>query len=94
MSIAVSMPELKVDWCLKVLGGDYVQGWTIKVLWQSEWCVLMNAESPQKSLKFGSQRDAEAALKALNEAGIHNGLDINEAGRPRVVQIACEALSW
>lgn len=43
---------------------------------------------------FARKRDAEAAIAAIEAAGINSGDDIVRVGMERVRQICCEAMQW
>lgn len=81
--------------CRPVWGRDLTE-----VIDQKAWRVMFPAASLETgcdmsiAVSFQRKQDAQAAMKALQEAGINNAGDAVRAGRRKCREIMCGALQW
>ncbi len=63
------------------------QAWRVALNSDGEWHQAM-------PLEFSSERDAERARRALDQAGLSSAVALRRAGRAAVHQIMVESLAW
>jgi hypothetical protein len=83
MSLKVTNQAL-VDDSLAVVGP---QAWRVALDGEGEWYQAIPIE-------FSSERDAERAKRALEEAGLTSGVALRRAGQAAVLRIMVESLAW
>ena len=83
MSLLVTNLVL-VDDSLSVVGP---QAWRVALDFDGEWYQA-------KPIDFASERDAEWARAALEQAGLTNAVELRRAGQAAVLRIMVESLAW
>lgn len=63
------------------------QTWRVALDYDGEWYQAMPFE-------FSSERDAERARRALEQAGLTSAVALRRAGRAVVHQVMVESLAW
>jgi hypothetical protein len=63
------------------------QAWRVALDSEGEWYQAL-------PLEFSSERDAERARRALDQAGLTSAVALRRAGRAAVLQIMVESLAW